>query len=331
VISRGLDNSFPIRVYADGGQVMVDWCRLGDERFDEPFFQQTVMRSLRRPYNLAFRRQTPIAALGDLEASDPGLRPSGFIYHMSRCGSTLVGQMLGALEGSLVLSEPNTVDSVLRSSLNAPSEDQRVEWLRQVMSAHGRRWHGDERRLFVKLDAWHARYVPLFERAFPGVPSIFLYRDPIEVLVSHEGVMSFMMSAVNAPSFLGIDIVSAMQIPPAEYRARVLAQFLRWALDNGFAGERLVNYNELPDAVWTRIAPLFGVELTEAQAKQMRSAAGRDAKSPDRQFEPDADAKRRKAGAAVREAAARWITPLHEELEKRRLTGAAPPRTSGFA
>jgi hypothetical protein len=42
-----------------------------------------------------------------------------------------------------------------------------------------------ETRLFLKLDCWHMRDLPLFRRAFPNTPWVFLYRDPVEVLVSH--------------------------------------------------------------------------------------------------------------------------------------------------
>ena len=41
-----------------------------------------------------------------------------------------------------------------------------------------------EQALFVKLDSWHTLALPLFRRAFPSVPWVFLYRDPVEVPVS---------------------------------------------------------------------------------------------------------------------------------------------------
>jgi hypothetical protein len=316
----------PIRVSWRDARPSVDWCRLGDVRFDEPFFEQTIARCLRHPFNLAFRRQTPIEALGELEAACPGLYPAGLVFHMSRCGSTLVSRMLAALPDSLVISEAGPVDSVLRARYHDPSvtDEQRARWLRGIIGALGQRWHGPERRYILKLDAWHALELPLIERAFPGVPWVFLYRDPVEVLVSHQREPSWMMSAVNAPALLGVDAASAHRVPREEYCARVLARICEAVLEHGGGRGRLIRYRELPDAAWERIPRLFGLALSEADLSRMREAARFDAKRPTRPFEDDATAKQREASAAVREAAARWLASLHQRLEARRQTQEAP-------
>jgi len=62
-------------------------------------------KTLNTPFNQLFCDRTPLAALGDYAASNPGIAPDGFIFHVSRCGSTLVSQMLAALPDSIVLSE----------------------------------------------------------------------------------------------------------------------------------------------------------------------------------------------------------------------------------
>ena len=41
----------------------------------------------------------------DQAAAEPGIDPTGFIFHLARCGSTLVSQMLAALPEHIVLSE----------------------------------------------------------------------------------------------------------------------------------------------------------------------------------------------------------------------------------
>ena len=45
-----------------------------------------------------------------------------------------------------------------------------------VVAALGQPQHPEERALFLKLDAWHTLELPLLQRAFPGVPWVFLYR-----------------------------------------------------------------------------------------------------------------------------------------------------------
>src|SRR5258708_37436366 len=86
----------PIGVEWRDGRPEIDWCLAGGERFLEPFFGDTLRRLVARPFNKVFRRRTSIEALEVWADRRPGLVPSGFIFHMSRCGSTLAAQMVAA-------------------------------------------------------------------------------------------------------------------------------------------------------------------------------------------------------------------------------------------
>src|SRR5690242_2119180 len=110
-----LDGWVPITVEWPDGKPVVEWCHLGARRFTEPFFEDTIREALRRPFNRLFHRRTPIEALADWREASPGLEPTGFVFHMSRCGSTLLAQMLARLCSNVVLSEPGPVDSVIRA------------------------------------------------------------------------------------------------------------------------------------------------------------------------------------------------------------------------
>jgi len=318
----------PVRVYRADGQWLVDWIHLGDQRFTEPFFDGAIRHCLRLPFNLAVRPQTPLA---DLPESDPeAVPPAGFIFHLSRCGSTLVAQTFAANPETIALSEPGPVDDVIRAARFEPGvgDRWREERLRAIVSALGRRRHPGERRLVIKLDAWHVFDLPLVERAFPGVPWFFIYRDPYEVMVSHRRAFSWFMSAVNC-SLLGLTIVEAMQVPEHEYRARMLGRICEAVLAHGVGPERLIAYEELPAALESRIAPAFGLPFGEAE----RAALERDAKMPQRRFVPDGASKRADVDDALREATDRFVLEPYLRLEAIR-TGAqdkrsAPPVTPG--
>src|SRR2546430_2644461 len=131
------------------------------------------------------RRSWPIFRCR-ISCARPPVRPSGFIFHMSRCGSTLLTQMLAALAHNIVISEASPIDAVVRAPHVRPalSDDQHALWLRWMIGALGQPRSGNERHYFIKLDCWHTLALPLFRRAFPDVPWGFLYRDPVEVLVS---------------------------------------------------------------------------------------------------------------------------------------------------
>lgn len=123
---------------------------------------------------------------------------------------------------------------------------------RTLVMAYGRRRAGSERHTFVKLDSWHTLALPLFRRAFPSVPWLFLYREPIEVLVSQMRQRGTQMVAeIMPPSLYGIDNAGGMRAE--EYCARVLNRICTAVIDNyGAGGGLLVNYRELPGAIWTR-------------------------------------------------------------------------------
>jgi hypothetical protein len=84
----------PFRAGWSNGAIAVDWCHLGTRRFADPFFHQRIARAMSEPFNLAFRQRTSIEPLSQLPQ---GVPVAGFIFHMSRCGSTLCTQALAAL------------------------------------------------------------------------------------------------------------------------------------------------------------------------------------------------------------------------------------------
>jgi hypothetical protein len=176
----------PTELRWSGCRPVIRWCFSEGVRFIDPFFEQTIDRCLRDPFRLLFWRDTDAVALAELAARAPGLPPDGLIFHMSRCGSTLISQMLAALPQALVMSEPSPVDAVLRARIGPPglSEDEAVDWLRWIVSALGQPRAAGQRRYIVKLGAWAILHLPLFRRAFPDARCVFVYRDPVEVIVS---------------------------------------------------------------------------------------------------------------------------------------------------
>ncbi len=303
-----LDGWTPIRVHSRDGPV-VEWCWTDGIAFTDPVFTQTVDRALRTPFSLLFRRETPIDALDALE---PGLEPSGFVFHGSRCGSTLVSAMLASVPQFLVLSEPLPVDDVLRADA---AEADRVRWLRSMVSALGRRRRGDERAFVLKLDAWSARGLGTVRRAFPDVPWVFLFREPVQVLASHFRQRgAHMVPGAIDPALFGLDAESIVRMPPEEYCARVLAAIYGSALEHRDAQALFVDYGELPGAVYDRILGAFGLDCDAAERARMDELTAFDAKNPSLFFAADGEAKERAASPELREAADRWVRPLYEEL-----------------
>jgi hypothetical protein len=328
------DGWIPYRMFWQAAVPGVEWLYLGAKPFTDPFFEGTIYHEAQTPFNSLFRFRTPLALLADWHAASPGLRPAGFIFHLSRCGSTLVTRMFAALPENLVLSEPGVVDRVLRAHETAPGAplEVRAAWLQWVLSALAQPRTGQERRLFVKLDPRNIADLPLLLHAFPQTPWIFVYRDPVEVLVSNlRAPARFLTPGILSPEFVQLDAAEIAAMAEDEYAARVIGIVARTAARHAAAAPALlIEYTQLPGAVLDTVAPHFGLQFTPAQAVQVEQAAHADAKHPARPFAPDGEAKRRQATPRLRELAERWIAPHYARLEELRRDALRRCPPSGF-
>lgn len=306
----------PCRVAWQQQSPLVDWCYLGGASFTEPFFQDTIARALRRPFSAAFIRRMPIEAWNESAQPDP----AGLIFHMSRCGSTLISQMLKAISGVTVFSEAPPVDTIVRAREAGidVEEEQHAYWLRSIARALGCSGAQGQRAYILKLDCWHAIDLPLFRRAFPTTPWIFLYRSPVEVLASH----ALRPAEWTLPGYLkserfGFDSAAIPPAALAEYRARLLAGMLRSVLDYGDELKgHLVNYSQLPHWGWTTLPRLFGLNPSAQEIDEMQDVATWDARQSAVAFSSDTERKRAHASEQLHALSEEHLCPLYRRLEE---------------
>jgi hypothetical protein len=308
----------PIVASWHGDELYADWAYFGERHLHAPFFAGDVDNCLLNPFSRLVRCATPIETIAAWLDSRPHLQPSGFIFHMSRCGSTLLTQMLAAPPSNIVVSEADPIDAVVQAHLRRPdlSQDRQARWLASIIGALGQKRRGDERAYLIKLDSWHSQDLPLFRRAFPAVPWLFLYRDPVEVLVSHLRIPGTQM----LPDGVGAKLYGLERSygpgGAEDYYARVLARIIEPIVQQyREGGGLLVNYRELPKALFASILPHFGVACGEADRAAMTAAARYDAKTPGVAFASDSEAKQLKATEAARAAVARWLDDPYRRLE----------------
>jgi hypothetical protein len=326
-----LDGFVPIRVYWQQSTPWIDWCYLGEDRFTDSFFDNTIARRLQLPFNQLFRPQTPVEVLLERAALRPGIIPSGFIFHMSRCGSTLVSQMLAALPRNIVISEAGPIDAMIRAGFRMPGLDPQtlIAWIRAVVSALTRPNHAGQVRSYVKLDCINTLSLSLIRQAFPTTPWIFLFRDPVEVLVSQVRQRGgLLLPGALEPELIGPIAQAQNEMSLDEYGAALISRICLAAVDHcHLETSRLVDYQELPDAILSTIAAHFGEQLSEEDTRKMRTVSQLHAKNPRFKFSADSDAKQREASAELRRLAERWLAGPYALLVARhqsqpQLTGA---------
>lgn len=306
-----LEGWIPGRIFwhdADIEASTVEWLHSDEPDYPDAFLDDTFARLRQRPANVLFTRTTSLADLEAWAETSPGIPPTGLVFHVSRCGSTLLATLLGRLPGALVLSEPGPVDSLVRAGARLGRERQ-VRLLRAMVSALAQRRRPDQDRLFIKFDAWNALQLPLIREAFPDTPWVFLRRDPVEVLVSalaRRGVHT--SPGLLPPDLFGLEPADASE--PDAYAARVLGAIYRAGVSHqALGGGLLVDYRDLPEAAWTTIAAHFGITPDPASVAAMQALSATDVKQAGQPFQPDAAAKRAGASPEVQALAERWMRP----------------------
>lgn len=306
----------PVRLEWRGDQPVLLCCDFGDAAFTEPLFSQSCLKL--QPRELV---EMGMEELRD--SGEPGLQPSGFIFHLSRCGSTLVSRLLSTSERILVLAEPAPVGRLFRFPPSV-DEDRVVEWLRDLILILGRPRRASERHYVIKLPSLLTIALPLIRRAFPETPWCFIFRDPGEVMVSvldrPTGFLRKKARPEEAARWLPVPPEAIAAMSREEYVARLLARMSECALEEAERTApglfRLIDYRRLPEAVWTGVAPLLGIALTPAEEARMREASSFYSKDPGGtlRFQGDSAQKARRIHPAIRDEVERWAAGPHRRL-----------------
>lgn len=281
-----LQGWLPGKILWEAGEPTVVWRPVGPARMVDPYFDDTLRAAATDPDPAGKTFHTPISFLkqvAELPAEDPGPTPAGFVFHWTRCASTVVAQMLAASHEHLVLTESQPIDALLRCHLwdQRATPEWRQEQLHWLMAATARATP-HRSRMFIKFDCWNVLQLPVLRAAFPLVPWIFLYRDPLEVLASHEHRCgSQFVPGELEPELFGWQLAEVMRRPFAVHWAKMLAAFGQAALVGLETGRGyLVNHSELPDAVTDGILRVFGIPRNPEMLAVMAKTARYHTKDP---------------------------------------------------
>lgn len=162
----------------ESNEFKLTWLLRGDWRFKEPFFMNTLSKHMKNSQ----KKTTGMELLLEYFSKSGAPDPSGFIFHLSRCGSTTISQMLARDPENMVLSEPGPAEGVL--GLQKVPTTKRLAFFVGAMKAFASSRIEPEKLIFVKFsgsDVW----LPWMQLAYPKTPWIFVYRHPAEVLKSN--------------------------------------------------------------------------------------------------------------------------------------------------
>lgn len=306
----------PVATGSRGGALRLRWLLAKPSKFrDDPLLGSVFSRLI----DLSLQRSAVESDLDTL-IRYAGVRtarpPRGFVFQVSRCGSTLLCSLLGAIPGSVALREPEVPATLLWHWANSPENAELYgDAFRASILALGRLARAGC-PYFVKFSSGCIHSVGDVRSVFPNVREVFLYRDPLEVIVSN--LKQPYQGWIWEEKLTGVPAAQASECCVAELIARAIGRKLA-AMAEAYRPDQtlLLNYSEIDHSLPARLAHFFGITLTDEVEAGMRQRLSIDAKhaAGRKPFVPDGHAKRRAASSRIRQLCQRFAEPQYEMLE----------------
>ncbi len=290
------EHALPVRAALHPDGLYLALRDIAPAQLQDAFMQETVVRNPGPESVVRIDRQ-------DLGKAPRGAAPAGVIFHVARCGSTLIAQLLKQHGAAVVYAEPLPVNELLLPPHRA-GRGEIVAALRSLGDAFAR--HAGKPYV-LKLSSWNTLFCDIVADAFPDTPWVLSLRDPLEVGVSLVRQPPGWLRNAAGPvePFQPFIDPDGGAREPAEYVARLYAAFCDAAGRLDARRGLRVPYESLPAAVWDAVAPHFALPADDGARRRMAQAAALDAKAPvgaARPFVPDDAAKRAEATPALHTA-----------------------------
>ena len=287
-----LHDWIPYRFVFEDGRPLVQWLYVSDIPFNDPFFDESMATCRSHPYNSSRYKclSSPECMIEWSRAVEE--LPVTFIFHISRCGSTLLSQLIGLDPSYVVLSEVPFFDEILRLPYKLKNTDDALiqELFKAAVKLVGKKRTGKEEHLFIKTDSWHISFHNLFRQLYPSAPFILLYRSPDEVVYSHQKLRG--MQAVPGliePELFGFSPEEVSDLSLDAYTAKVLETYLLLfeELSQQPSG-LLIDYKEGVMSMMKQIGRHLNLEWKEEHIVQMQERSRFHSKYPQQNFAEEA-------------------------------------------
>lgn len=225
----------------------------------------------------------------------------GFIFHMSRCGSTLAAQMLAHNNKFYVLSEPSIINAILDPAFDISDLDRRRLLVACVCALISTAPNGIE-VVFIKFRSWNTFYLNLITEEFPQVKWVYIHRHGLEVLSSVIDKPPGWLRSRNTyvkyfSELLHISIEDMNGLCDDEYISRLLGEFCRIAASSKSVNKLPMDYIRLKEDFIDLVLKNWNIKMTNEEINKMQEVSEVYSKNIDKKiiFTSDTESKRSKA------------------------------------
>ncbi|CAN5749401.1 sulfotransferase family protein [soil metagenome] len=305
----------------------VVWMDVGEYAFTKAKFEHSI-RQLATASTLVETLTTDIELLANQDFLSDVLYPSGFIFHMSRCGSTLFAKALARTPQHIVIDEGTPLNDGLWHYLTGGWQkpiaytEQAKTIYRNLVLALGRRRTNEQQAYFVKFRSWNAVFMDFITQIFPDVPVLFIYRDPVEVLVSGQWnrVWTLDLKGLEPGAYMtGCPLPATQAMDDLTFLAKFYARYFSTALQAKTNRLTYLNYEQLTQANFPKILKhAFGYQASAEQLAFMETQFGYYSKDDEDvvHFTSDKQAKQQAATQAMRQLVDQEMLGLYQQLDR---------------
>jgi hypothetical protein len=281
----------PYKLVKKNQEYKFEWIYLGENRFKEPFFEQTISkcRSLHEN-SQGLKVISHSQAVLEWSQQIKSVKPLAFIFHISRCGSTMLSQAITTTERNIVIPEIPVLDEILRDP-DMP-EHLKNQLFMAVLKFLGQIRFPNQQNLILKMDSWHLMYLEQLRTYFPALPFLILTREPEAVLKSHKRNRGMQMVPGLLPlSMFGItkDLPTPEKLD--DYAAWVLKKYYL-AIEQFRQTDKsmvLCDYSQGFEQIIKQFLEITLDHFSAEETRQIDARLKKHSKNPESTFSGDAD------------------------------------------
>jgi hypothetical protein len=205
--------------------------------------------------------------------------------------------------------------------------------LQDVMYLMSRTDDAREERVFFKIQSIGTRFISVFQRAFPDIPFIFVYREPVQVMMSQLAMGPKRANCVRPrvlphPVPILEEVIakrgksSVRDLTDEEYCAAHLATITESAvtgISHSNGKGMSVNYEDLPHILYETVFPKhFGMSVDQTEIDnivKICSIYSKGTAGQHQEYQPDSEEKERLASRAIKRASQLFLQESYEQLQ----------------